>query len=567
MLKRYVLRLLVLLPLLAGGQALFSQKNDPEAISAMQVYLKRAHENGFAGSVLVASGGQILLHEGYGQADREARRPEKAETVFCVGSITKQFTAAAIMKLWSQGKVGLDDPLSKYFPEAPADKGVITVHQLLTHTAGLADALGDDYDAVDAAQFARLTFAAPLDNKPGEVYQYSNVGFSLLGIIVEKVSGQSYDRFLREQLWLPAGMKRTGYLLPGFSPSELAVGYRNGERWGTALDRPWLPDGPGWHLRANGGVLSTAGDMYLWYKALKNNTVLPKSATDKLFAPHVAEDPAGESFYGYGWVVQDDEAGRRIIWHNGGNGVFNAYMGFDLARDVCIVVSSNSNDKISDRIAHQLARLLDGQRPALDATAVRQISGRYRLPSGEAFDVKIDENDRLTAYYQSPEVLQLLLADGSEDPAQTAAVGQRTTAMLEAVRKGDFSLLAQYRGMTAEAAQKQIKPFWDELQADRGQITGVTLSGVVARPKAGLMLAFVRVEFERAPLCFFYIWKGEQIDDVREMAQFDKVFEWQNNEKRFYAANNGVALIPEKDGAALLIRHAKGETRAVRAGD
>lgn len=335
----------------------------PDLSEKLDAWARQASENGWHGSVLIAYGGTVLLEKGYGLADRESGRPQNAETVFSVGSITKQFTAAAIMKLESQGKLGLDDPLSKYFTDAPADKAAITIHQLLTHNAGFPGALGDDYENVDAAAFARLAFREPLLNPPGKAYEYSNVGYSLLGIIVERVSGTGYEPFLRENLWLPAGMTRTGYLAPKFQKDQLAVGYRNGQRWGTALDRPWLPDGPGWHLRANGGVLSTAGDMYRWYLALANETVLPRAATEKMFAPHIPEGPEAQSFYGYGWVVQDLD-GQRAIWHNGGNGVYNAFMGFIPATGECMVVSSNSNNKISDELALQFHAILRGKDPA-----------------------------------------------------------------------------------------------------------------------------------------------------------------------------------------------------------
>lgn len=354
-------KILVLIAFLALAIQAPAQTN-ANLPSQLDAWVRQAADNGYTGSVLVAAGGKILLEKGYGLADRESGRQQSAETVFSVGSITKQFTAAAIMKLESQGKLRLDDPLSKFFSEAPADKAGITLHQLLTHSAGFPGAIGDDYDNVDAAEFSRLALQEPLMHPPGETYLYSNVGYSLLGIIVEKVSGMGYEKFLREQLWLPAGMTHTGYVLPKFNTTQVAVGYRNGQRWGTALDRPWLPDGPGWHLRANGGVLSTVGDMYRWYQALTANTVLPKTATDQMFTPHIAEGPGAPSFYGYGWVVQDMD-GRRTIWHNGGNGVYNAYMGFEPANDVCIIVSSNSNNKISDELALQLRLILAGKDP------------------------------------------------------------------------------------------------------------------------------------------------------------------------------------------------------------
>lgn len=332
----------------------------PDFTDKLNAYLQKTTSKGWSGSVLVASKGKVFLENGFGFADRDTQKPQTAHTVFSVGSITKQFTAAAIMKLVEMGKLQTDDQLGKYFPDAPADKAGITLHQLLTHTAGFPGAIGDDYDNLDAAQFAKLAFSTSLNAKPGEAYDYSNVGYSLLGIIVERVSGMGYEAFLREKLWLPAGMKHTGYLLPKFDKSELAVGYQDGKRWGTALDRPWLKNGPGWHLRANGGVLSTVGDMYLWYLALRNGTVVQKALVDKMWSPLVAEDPEGRSHYGYGWVVQ--VAGEhKLIWHNGGNGVYNAIMGFDLEKDLCFVVSSNSNDWISDDISLQIISILDGK--------------------------------------------------------------------------------------------------------------------------------------------------------------------------------------------------------------
>ncbi|MCF8244575.1 MAG: beta-lactamase family protein [Saprospiraceae bacterium] len=345
--------------LFAATSFLFAQST-PNIAEQLKTALDEAAQNGWSGSVIVTQNGKMLVENGYGLADRESKKPQTAQTVFSIGSITKQFTAAAILKLECMGKLSTDDILSKYFPDAPAEQANIRLHQLLTHTAGFPGAIGDDYENVDAAAFAKLAFESPLGNPPGKVYEYSNVGFSLLGIIVEQVSGVGYEQFLRENLWLPAGMNSTGYLLPKFPKENLAVGYRNDKRWGTAMDRPWMSDGPSWHLRANGGVLSTVGDMHRWYLSLKNNTVLPKTATDKLFTPYVAEGPEGHSHYGYGWVVQDLD-GEKLIWHNGGNGVYNANMTFIPAQDICIVASSNSNSRSSDNIAMRMMGILLGK--------------------------------------------------------------------------------------------------------------------------------------------------------------------------------------------------------------
>ncbi len=344
---------------------------------SLNEFLEACAAQGYRGSVLVASKGKVLIEEGYGPADAEAGRKQTAQTVFSVGSVTKQFTAAGIMKLVEQRKLSVTDALVKFFPEAPADKKNITIHQLLTHTSGFAGTLGDDYDNVTASQFLKLAFEAPLNAKPGEQYEYSNVGYSILGILIEKVSGMGYEKFLNQYLFAPAGMKRTGYVIPTFKNEELAVGYRNGIRWGTALDRAWLPDGPGWHLRANGGMLSTVGDMQLWYRALRNNKVLAKTSTQQLFAKQVAENPEGSSHYGYGWVIENF-GDSEFIWHNGGNGVYNAFMAFSPTEEVCLVVSSNTNTIISDKVAMQLLRIIRSNAPGSLPQSIMRSEPPYR---------------------------------------------------------------------------------------------------------------------------------------------------------------------------------------------
>ena len=377
-------------------------------------YMEKAAANGYAGSVLVARGEKIILAKGYGFADRENKVRQTAETVFSIGSITKQFTGAAVLKLETQGKLKVTDLMSKYLQGVPPDKAEITLHQLLTHTAGFMDALGDDYEPIGREEFVKLAFGSKLQSKPGVRYSYSNVGFSLLGIIVELVTGRNYEDFLQEALFKPAGMTRTGYLRPGFAKGELAVGYQDGRRWGTALDRPWRPEGPGWHLRANGGILSTVGDMHRWYLALKKNSVLSDAAKAKYFAPQVKEYPDGDSFYGYGWVTQKTEAGTDLIWHNGGNGIYNAFMGFEPKTDLMIIVSSNISGKISDRYAERIRGLVLGLVKPLDERILRDYAGTYRLKTGTEFRVGFDENDTLKASFTAAALVPLFSASGRE---------------------------------------------------------------------------------------------------------------------------------------------------------
>lgn len=279
--------------------------------------------SGFNGVLAVADGSDTRI-QGIGTADGSADVPIDGRTVFDVGSITKQFTGAAILRLQMDGLLSVEDPLSSYFDDLPGDKADITLHQLLTHTAGFPDAIGDDYEKINRDEFVGLAASTPLNNPPGSTYEYSNVGYSLLAAVIEVATGDSYEVYLESALFAPAEMHDTGYVLPDWSDGAVAVGYVDDRALGKPNEQPWADDGPYWHLRGNGGVLSTAEDMLLWHEALLGDEVLDDDARAQLYEPYVAEDPGETSFYGYGWVIVPLSDDSTLITHNGGNGVFFA---------------------------------------------------------------------------------------------------------------------------------------------------------------------------------------------------------------------------------------------------
>ena len=313
---------------------------------------------GFKGSVLVAQGGNVVLRKGYGMADRENNIPYDAETVFSIGSITKQFTAAAILKLEMQGKLKVEDTVAKFFPAAPDDKKGITLHQLLTHTSGLDSDFAGDYEPVSRDEYVKRILGSKLLSPPGTKFHYANSGYSLLAAIVEIASGMPYETYLRENLFLPAGMKDTGYKLPGWPPAKIAVGYKNGKRWGRITEKPWANDGPHWALRGNGGIHSTLDDMLRWDKALSSDTVLSAPERAKMFKAQVAEQADG--FYGYGWSIGTSAWDSRLIEHNGGNGVMYADFLRYVDDGIVVILSTNDSEVKGGRISHALGRLTHG---------------------------------------------------------------------------------------------------------------------------------------------------------------------------------------------------------------
>jgi CubicO group peptidase (beta-lactamase class C family) len=326
-------------------------------------YLDRLHQDGFAGTVLVVKGDERLFAEGFGFANREEETPWTTETHSTVGSISKQFTAAAILKLAEQKKLSVEDPLGKFFEQAPEDKRAITLHQLLTHSSGISEyGRLKDTEWVGRDEFVSTVLEKPLQFEPGQRYEYSNAGFSILAAIVEQVSGKGYEAFLVEELFKPAGLKETGFLLPEYDRERLAVGYRQEERWGIMLDDMYFEDGPSWLLRGNGGVYSTAEEMHRWVRALAAGTVLSEKSVEQLWTPYVDEtNGAGQYHYGYGWSIYETRGGDKVVWHNGndaGPSFFND-MAWVPEQQVFVMLQTNTYEgTVEDIVSRILERLL-----------------------------------------------------------------------------------------------------------------------------------------------------------------------------------------------------------------
>ena len=305
-----------------------------EQAATIDKYLSTLTDSGFSGTVLLAREGQVLLHKGYGAADVTRRKPVTTESVFDIGSVTKQFTSAAIMKLEMAGKLNTSDAISEHLPDVPADKSGITLHHLLTHTAGLPAYSGGDYDVSPRDETVRRILSEPLKSAPGEAFSYSNPGYSLLAAIIERVSGQPYETFVHKNLFEPAGMRATGYRLARWDSAHIARGYMDGRDKGTPLDHQWAEWGPYWNLFGNGGMLSTASDLYKWAQALKDERILNSAAKEKLFTPALKN-------YAYGWRVANTEHGRHISHGGDSDNGFSVNFNIYPDKDAVVIVLTN----------------------------------------------------------------------------------------------------------------------------------------------------------------------------------------------------------------------------------
>lgn len=337
-----------------------SQSEAVETLSTAEkisAYLQTIEQQGFHGTVLVDIKGKIEIAEGYGLSDRDKKISNTKGSIFDIGSITKQFTAAGILKLEMQGKLSVNDPMTKYFDNVPEDKKFITLHHLLTHSAGFPGAIGDDYEVISTEQFTDKAFASPLGFTPGSAYNYSNVGYTLLAMIIEKVSGTSYENYLNKHLFQPAGMQTTGYLLPKWNGQLITTGYQHDKRWAKPTEK-WTSGNISWNLKGNGGILSTVEDMHKWHQALLSEDILSAAAKEKFYQPYVREGQGASSSYAYGWAVYPTPRNTHLITHNGGNGIFFADFLRYLEEEVTIILMCNQSTRYAQDIAWQIAGII-----------------------------------------------------------------------------------------------------------------------------------------------------------------------------------------------------------------
>ncbi len=313
---------------------------------------------GFSGSVLVMQHDKVLLKKGYGLANREWNVANTPDTKFRIGSITKQFTASCVLQLVELGKLNLDDKLSKFFPGYPKGDSV-TIHMLLNHTSGIANYTDlpefDNVARLSRSKDSMIAFFknAPYNYSPGAKFKYTNSGYFLLGCIIEKITGQSYETYVRDHLFNILEMSNTGVdKLDSIIPMH-AMGYSKEK------NKIWPADFISLDWPFSAGILfSTTGDLYKWDRALNETAILSAASKQKMFTP-------GMGRYGYGFITDSLENHYRN-WHNGGIPGFFSNISRYPNEDVCVIVLANTDIQlsngltISDAIADGLSGIVFG---------------------------------------------------------------------------------------------------------------------------------------------------------------------------------------------------------------
>ena len=484
-------------------------------------YLSAMEVLGFSGAIIVSKGNEILLQKGYGLADRKARRPYTSKTIQTCGSITKQFTGAAILLLESRGMLSVNDTITKYFSNVSEDKKNITIHQLLTHSSGLPGGIGPDDESIEMQAYLDRTMSASLQFSPGSDYGYSNTGYSLLAMIIEKVSGQSYEAFLREELLLPAGLTETGYILPDWNRNQMAIGYRKGERWGEVYKRGWIEDGPNWHLRGNGGMHTSVDDMYEWLKTVQGGGVLNKDIAKRWTTGYVTENN-GYSDYGYGWGVYEHKRWGKIITHSGSNRIFEADFAWLPEKDFFYYIQGNTSmfpaasqgGNIlaaafdSSFVMPPLVQIADSAKPE----KAEQRAGKYLLDGGY-LELTADDT-RLFAKLTGQSVFDLMFSHSEEQKSRFAELNHRTRIAMDKLQKGQedaFSVMIGNSDDPVECTQPFLRRINQIGNLDSLHVIGTFENEQGSRfYESGPWTTFVYAEFENWNQYWNLIWNSDE---------------------------------------------------------
>jgi CubicO group peptidase (beta-lactamase class C family) len=516
---RIFLLLIVLCAMVEGLSA--QDAPGPSAVElarALDDYLTRASAFGFSGAVLLAEKGEVVLQKGYGLADRGAQIQLTDASPLHVGSLGKQFTAAAILRLEVDGRLSVEDRLEQFFPDVPEDKRAITLHQLLSHTSGLPYLTTRSFmEARPRAEVMREMLELPVRSEPGAGYMYSNPGYALLAGVIEQASGETYERYLERAIFLPAGLEDTGFVDDTARWAATGIrSYSGADDHGEALSamRP-LPKAIG-----AGTIVSTVADLYRWDRALRGDVVLPESARMRLFDT-TAQIGEGR-YYGYGWMITRTSRGETLIHHAGDLGGYNADLRRYVERDLVLIVSSNA--RIDGRgyrtvATNALAYLLNGQDLSMPPTVLPMREAGALALEGE---YEVDSETRLHVRPHGPglriggtgdAVLSVLAgATGAAASARSEALSQRAAAVASALAAGDAEPLREHlhASLSFESTGRWLMSSMATVADSLGDFRGIQNLGTAVISDTAAR-SYFRLLFEGGSYPVMYGWNGDKI--------------------------------------------------------
>lgn len=327
------------------------------AAELIDAELLRRSKDGLGCAIIVEKDGVVVLKAGYGWANRDGRVPFSTSTIAQVGSLTKQFTAAAIVDLTLKKKLSLNDAFAKYVSGVPQPAKAITIHQLLTHTAGLPENCGGDFERLTRSEMISQCLVKV--SSPGK-FLYSNLGYSLLAAVIESVTHKTLENYLAEHFFAPLKMQSTGYFFSKALHGRLAVGYTSMGTNPPISDTLMVMGDSFWNLKGNGGIQASVDDMYVWYGAFTRGPIITSSMRKMLTTPYVTREDGAK--YGYGWFIRTSDDGQVAqVSHSGSDGVFLAVFVWRPLEKSFYYFVTNNRDKGGAEAARAILDILRSQ--------------------------------------------------------------------------------------------------------------------------------------------------------------------------------------------------------------
>jgi CubicO group peptidase (beta-lactamase class C family) len=438
-----------------------------------------------------------------------------SDSPFPLGSIPKQFTATAILMLQEQGRLSVSDPISKFLPQTPADKRSITLHHLLTHTAGMPTYSGPDAELITRDTLVARMMRVKLVASPGEKFHYSNPGYSLLAVIIELVSGLPYETYVSDNIFRPLGMLHTSSSVAAWPTSVLPMGYlgENSEPYYRSGGSGRFPSGAlSWNLVGNSGMVSTAQDMLKWAKAWDIGAILSEPSRRLATTRHAAWGADSTRFYGYGWIL-DAPAGVRRAWHSGGDGVIATYVTRYLDLGFTTVSFTNHSRGPSQFVSPAVSAALAGgalpelpsARRALGEATLRRYPGDYLLPSGDTLRVTVLNGQIVIPNDRPGGARAVTCFPPLADSSLVSDLGARLETIFAGLARGDLDpLLAVIwpEGTSPAEEREYWTRTWPEWIKRYGAYRRVEILGSrpgtsPLRPGVPLIHTYALVRFER----------------------------------------------------------------------
>ena len=515
-------RLLFLILALSLSEISNAQTTAKE-VDVLNQYFDFIEHSGFSGQVLVAEKDKIIATRSFGHANRETQYPVSSTTAFNIASITKHFTAVAILWLEQNNKLKTSDTLGKFWDTLNVEKRAISIHQLLTHTSGLPRQVVPTGSVIAKNELVKRIFDAKLVDKPGNRFQYSNAGFTILAAIVEKTSGIPYEEFIRQKFIMPYKLTHTYFNGDDLFKinHSIAIGYNE---W-SEVNNP-ANQVKSWATTGASDVLTTAEDLFKWFTLVRTGKVLNETETKKLFTSHVSTDEEEE--HGYGWFITKSSDGKKQIYHDGDISGFHSE--FNYYPESERVIYAIGNQELFGlgifskyRLTLNIFKILSGTQVSFplnsvtpNKQALSKYCGTYQLDSVNFLKIW-DAGGKLSVGAWGQKSINLLVPKASEIQDNLIKTSEKSIALITSASKGQDETARQL--LSAGQYDFYFKFLKEKVNAYTAAMDGnitLSLGGTIPAywQGKGSFRTYIKAEFNSGSNLIYLGWNANGLNDI-----------------------------------------------------